>query len=62
MGRHYFQLNYDVNAPCDDLTPIQLIYSGGVLNGFVWQHPAALEGDRWETVFIYFLHIKRHLL
>merc|ERR1712088_170755 len=50
MGRHYFQLNYDVNAPCDDLTPIQLIYSGGVLNGFVWQHPAALEGDRWETV------------
>merc|ERR1739844_889170 len=37
MGRHYFQLNYDVNAPCVDLTPIQLIYSGGVLNGFVWQ-------------------------
>jgi len=50
MGRHYFQLNYDVNAPCDDLTPIQLVYSGGVLNAFVWQHPAALEGDRWETV------------
>ena len=52
MGRHYFQLNYDVNAPCDDLTPIQLIYSGGVLNGFVWQHPAALpmDGGRWEEV------------
>ena len=62
MGRHYFQLNYDVNAPCDDLTPIQLIYSGGVLNGFVWQHPAALEGDRWETVFKYFLHVKRQCL
>jgi len=52
MGRHYFQLNYDVNAPCDDLTPIQLIYSGGVLNGFVWQHPAAIpmDGSRWEEV------------
>jgi len=50
MGRHYFNLNYDVNAPCDDLTPIQLIYSGGVLNGIVWQHPAAMEGSRWESV------------
>ena len=50
MGRHYFNLNYDVNAPCDDLTPIQLIYSGGVLNGIVWQHPTAMEGSRWESV------------
>ena len=33
MGLHYFQLNYDVNAACDNLTPIQLLYSGGVLNG-----------------------------
>ena len=61
MGLHYFQLNYDENAPCDDLTPIQLLYSGGVLNAFVWQHPAALEGDRWETVMKYFLLVKRHL-
>ena len=50
MGRHYFNLNYDENAPCEDLTPIQLVYSGGVLNAFVWQHPAALPGYRWETV------------
>ena len=68
MGLHYFQLNYDENARCDDLTPIQLLYSGGVLNkaplvlnAFVWQHPAALEGDRWETVIKYFLLVKRHL-
>ena len=50
MGRHYFEFNYDVNGSCDDLTPIQLVYSGGVLNAFVWQHPANLEGYRWEHV------------
>jgi len=52
MGRHYFQLNYDTNAPCDSssLVPIQLVYSGGVLNGFVWQHVARLPGDLWEEV------------
>ena len=52
MGRHYFNLNYDVNAPCDDLTPIQVVFSDGVLNAFVWQHPATLTGggDRWESV------------
>ena len=50
MGRHYFQLNYDEEQPCDDLVPIQLMYSGGVMNGFVWQHPAAVGGDRWESV------------
>ena len=50
MGRHYFNLNYDENQPCDELIPIQLIYSGGVLNGFVWQHPSPLEGERWEVV------------
>lgn len=50
MGRHYFNLNYDVNASCEDLTPIQLIYSGGVLNAFVWQHPAPMQGYRWEEV------------
>ena len=46
MGRHYFQLNYDTNAPCDSssLVPIQLVYSGGVLNAFVWQHVAKLPG------------------
>ena len=33
MGRHYFQLYHDEDQPCDDLVPIQLLYSGGVLNG-----------------------------
>ena len=61
MVLHYFQLNYDVNAPCDDLTPIQLLYSEGVLNAFVWQHPAALEGDRGETVIEDFLCVKYNL-
>jgi hypothetical protein len=50
MGNHYFNLNYDVNAPCVDLVPIQLIYHNEELNGFVWQHVAAMTGDRWETV------------
>ena len=51
MGRHYFNLNYDTNAVCDpNLVPIQLIYSGDVLNGFVWQHIAKLPGDLWEEV------------
>jgi len=51
MGRHYFNLNYDTNAACDpNLVPIQLIYSGDVLNGFVWQHVAKIPGDLWEEV------------
>jgi len=50
MGRHYFQLYHDEDQPCDDLVPIQLMYSGGVMNGFVWQHPAALKGDRYEPI------------
>lgn len=50
MGRHYFQLNHDENQSCDGLVPIQLMYSGGVMNGFVWQHPAGVQGDRWEKV------------
>jgi len=50
MGRHYFQLYHDEDQHCDNLVPIQLLYSGGVLNGFVWQHPAPLKGDRWEPI------------
>ena len=50
MGRHYFQLYHDEDQPCDDLVPIQLMYSSGVMNGFVWQHPEAVEGNRWESV------------
>ena len=45
MGRHYFNLNYDVEAPCEpNNIPVQLLYSGEVLNGFVWQHVSAIPG------------------
>jgi len=51
MGRHYFNLNYDTSAPCNnELVPIQLVYSGDVLNGFVWQHVAKIPGNSWESV------------
>ena len=51
MGRHYFNLDYNTEAPCNhDLVPIQLMYSGDVLNGFVWQHVAKIPGDLWESV------------
>ena len=29
---------------------VQLVFSGGVLNGFVWQHVSSIPGDRWESV------------
>ena len=51
MGRHYFNLNYDLEAPCEpNNIPVQLLYSGDVLNGFVWQHVSAIPGDQWESV------------
>ena len=51
MGVHYFyQMGYDENATCSTLAPIQLLYSGGVLNGFVWQHPTDLQGKYWEPL------------
>ena len=54
MGRHYFQLNYDTSAICDPtLVPIQLLYSGDVLNGFVWQHIATIPGKYQEIGFFF---------
>ena len=52
MGVHYFlaPFNYDPNVNCDTLAPIQLLYSGGKLNAFVWQHPTDLEGKFWEPL------------
>ena len=52
MGRHYFNLNYDVDMPCTPelLTPVQLVYTGGQLNAFVWQHVAAATGSQWEIL------------
>ena len=59
MGRHYFQLNYDTSAICDPtLVPIQLLYSGDVLNGFVWQHVATIPGTYQEILLIlFYFHI-----
>merc|ERR1719228_2476337 len=58
MGRHYFNLYYDADADACNadgpqaFTPIQLLYSHGVMNGFVWQHAANPDNSlaRWEAV------------
>ena len=52
MGVHYFlaPFNYNPNVCCNTLAPIQLLYSGGELNAFVWQHPTDLEGKYWEPL------------
>jgi hypothetical protein len=49
MGHHYFNLNYNVSASCDEFTPIGLIYHDGDLDAFAWHHHAPIAGDRWET-------------
>ena len=57
MGRHYFNLNYDTSAPCNnELVPIQLVYSGDVLNGFVWQHVSILiyRIELYQCIFFWF--------
>ena len=48
MGTHFFTWNHNANEDCKNSFPVQLIYHKGELNGFVWQHFAELEGDRWE--------------
>jgi len=48
MGDHYMQFNYEPTQDCTEVFPVQLLYDGGVLNGFVWQHIANLPGDKWE--------------
>ena len=34
----------------DVMIPMQLVFSGGVLNAFIWQHVAPAEGARWEIL------------
>jgi len=51
MGDHWFQLDYDVDQPCNEGFPAQLIFDhqgDNPLVGFVWQHIAGIKGDRWE--------------
>lgn len=49
MGVHFLTSYYDPDQPCDEsLLPFQLVYDGGLLNGFVFQHIGVvpLESDR----------------
>ena len=48
MGNHWFSFAYDKDYDCNEIFPVQLVYHNGVLNAFVWQHFATLEGNRWE--------------
>merc|ERR1711915_286069 len=48
MGDHFLQFNYQPDQDCFSVLPLQLLFSEGVLNGFVWQHVANLPGDKWE--------------
>merc|ERR1712227_1143 len=48
MGMHYMTFNYEPDQKCEDVFPLQILYSKGELTGFVWQHRAYLPGDRWE--------------
>merc|ERR1711976_8099 len=48
MGEHYMQFNYEPDQSCFDILPVQILYDGGVISGWVWQHMAMLPGDKWE--------------
>jgi len=48
MGMHYMNFNYQPDQDCNEIFPLQILYSQGELIGFVWQHLAFLPGDRWE--------------
>jgi len=48
MGDHYLQFDYTPDQACDSVLPFQILYDGGVITGFVWQHIATLPGDKWE--------------
>jgi len=48
MGDHYLQFDYTPGQDCNAVLPFQILYTEGVINGFVWQHMANLPGDRWE--------------
>merc|ERR1712055_522239 len=48
MGDHFIQYNYQPDQDCTSVLPLQILFSEGVINGFVWQHYANLPGDQWE--------------
>jgi len=48
MGEHYSQFNYKANQDCSSILPLQILFSKGVINGFMWGHTVDLPGDQWE--------------
>ena len=49
MGLHYFSKDVSSkDSTCQNLTPFQLLYIDGKLNGFIFQHIAQMTGKRWE--------------
>ena len=48
MGDHYLQFNYQPDQDCFKVLPLQILFSEGIINGFVWQHTVMLPGDQWE--------------
>ena len=49
MGIHYFSKDVSPkDSTCQNLTPFQLLYIDGKLNGFIFQHIAQMTGKRWE--------------
>jgi len=47
MGDHWMQSNYKPDQDCAPQLPLQILYDGDDINGFVWAHSADL-GKRWE--------------
>jgi charged multivesicular body protein 7 len=48
MGNHFFEYDHTPDQDCGKIFPAQLVYEDNNLKGFVWQHVADMEGDRWE--------------
>ena len=46
MGDHFNGLNMDVNQPCKDVIPYQVLYKEGRLNGFVFTVTANMTDPR----------------
>uniref|UniRef100_A0A0K2TTU6 Putative LOC101846787 [Aplysia californica] n=2 Tax=Lepeophtheirus salmonis TaxID=72036 RepID=A0A0K2TTU6_LEPSM len=59
MGLHFNKWGYDESENCSGSFPASLLYSGGYLSGFVWQHFGKFKGDRYEhppSIFLSFMY------
>ncbi len=52
MGDHFFNFppSAGLDFDCTTLSPFQVVYHEGLLNGFVFQYVGTFPGDRWEDV------------